>query len=347
MSDVFSIGSAFRRRWAFAVAILFALTRAASAEGAVAPKVVVTIKPLHSIVAAVMEGVGTPNLLLEGVQSPHSFALKPSQAHDLNAADFVFLADFDLEIPIARIAGSLPATVKVVPLMDGPGITQLDVRTGVAFERHSHGETKDMHGDDADAGHSGDEAHMAHVAHADDHGGDRNHLKVDPHFWLDPRNARAAATYVAGVLAERFPKDAATFKGNAARFDESIVNLENKLDLELRPVSGAGFLVFHDAFQYFERRFGLEAVGSITVNPEVLPGARRLAELRARVRDSGARCVFSEPQFQTRVIETVIEGTAAKRGVVDPLGSEIPAGPGQYALMLEAIAVSLKSCLGH
>lgn len=360
-------GRGRRALGALVVAIAACAASPAAVHAADDPKVVVTIKPLHAIVAAVMEGAGTPELLLEGVQSPHSFALKPSQAQALNAAHFVFLADKDLEVPIARIAGSLPKSVRVVPLIESPGVSRLEIRTGVAFEPHSHGDGeahahsdhkhsdhKHSHDKHAHGKHSHDKhSHDKHShgkkehshSHAHDHGHDHAHTGGDPHFWLDPRNARAAAAHVATLLAERYPDKAEVFSQNAGRFDAELAKLEETLMGELSAAKDAGFLVFHDAFQYFERRFGLTAVGSITANPEVLPGARRLSELRTRVRDSGAVCVFSEPQFQTRVIETVIEGTGVRRGVIDPLGADMTAGPGQYASLLQSVAGSLKSCL--
>lgn len=330
----------------------------AGAHAADQPAIVATIKPLHGIVAAVTKGVAQPTLLLDGPQSPHSFTLKPSQAEALQNADFIFLVDPELEVPVGRIARSLPETVEMVPLIKAPGITTLKLRTGVAFERHRH-----KHGSNHDHGHDHEhkrghaEAADAHDGHADHgkHGAHHDHDNAakkagalpdqDPHLWLDPENARAMAIHAAGLLKARFPEHAEAFTANLAAFEAQLDTLQSELKAKLKPAIGQSYLVFHDAYQYFERRFGLQAAGAISVSPEVKPGARRLSQLRKRVREANAVCVFAEPQFRAPVIDTVIEGSKARKGTVDPLGINVPPGPDFYPAFLRGLADSFLDCL--
>ncbi len=291
--------------------------------------VVVTIKPVHALVASVMEGVGTPRLLVAGAQSPHTYALRPSDAKALNAADVFFRVSESVEPFTAKIVKSLPEAVRVVTLADAPGLELLDARTGETFEAHDHGH--DPGGEDA--GEHDDHATSAHPAHR------------DGHIWLDPRNARAMVAEIARVLAKASPGDAATLERNAARLTERLDALEAELSHDLAPVAGKPFVVFHDAYHYFERRFGLAALGSITVSPEVPPSARRLTEIRRKITALGATCVFAEPQFQPRLVAVAIEGTGAHAGTLDPEGALIEPGPDGYFSMMRALASGLTQCL--
>ena len=294
-------------------------------------RVVATIKPLQSLVAAVMEGVGTPALLVTGAQSPHTYALRPSDAKALNEADVFFRVSEQVEPFTGKIVKSLPESVRVVTLADAPGLELLDVRTGDTFEAHEHDHGHDHDGEDADE--------------HDEHAAFREPARRDGHVWLDPRNARAMVAEIARVLAEASPGDAETFKHNAARLTERLEALESELARGLAPVAGKPFVVFHDAYHYFERRFGLAALGSITVSPEVPPSAHRLTEIRKKISALGAACVFAEPQFQPRLVAVVIEGTGAHAGTLDPEGALIQPGPDGYFALMRALAAGLTQCL--
>ncbi|MCB1546768.1 MAG: zinc ABC transporter substrate-binding protein [Hyphomicrobiaceae bacterium] len=298
----------------------------ASAAG----EVVVTIKPVHAIVAAVMQGAGTPHLLIQSQGSPHTYALKPSEARLLNGARVVVRVSRDLELFLERTLKSLPAGVQVVTLDAAPGLTRHKVRAGGAFEKHGHGPAK---GQRHKSGRH-DHGHGAHGTH-------------DAHIWLDPRNARAMAKFLARELAKAMPEHAERFQQNAKAFDDRLAALEVDLLRLSRPLTGRAFLVFHDAYQYFEKRFGVTASGSITVSPEVMPGAKRVGEIRAKVRDLGAACVFAEPQFEPKLISVVTEGTAARSGVLDPLGAAIEPGPDLYFEVLRGMATAFKTCLSE
>lgn len=309
--------------------LVLAASPSAAAENEL--KVVATIKPIHALVAQVMDGVGTPTLLVQGAASPHNYALKPSDAKMLNKADVVFRVSENVEPFTRRIVAALPTSVRTVTLADAPGIVTLDVRTGETFETHGH-EAHDHHADHAHDDHS----HGAH-AHAAD--------VRDGHVWLDPRNAGRMIAEIARVLSEAAPAHADKFEANAARAQSALQALEADLARDLAPLQNKPYVVFHDAYQYFERRFGLAAVGSITVSPDAQPSARRLTEIRRKLAALSVNCVFSEPQFQPRLVAAVTEGSSARSGTLDPEGALIEPGPDAYAALLRNLALGLKSCL--
>ena len=296
-------------------------------------KVVASIKPVHSLVAAVMQGVDTPYLLVDGAGSPHTYALKPSQARQLQDADLVFWMSHDLEAFLEKPIESIAANATSVQLMESHGLTKLNFREGGAFASHDH----DDHGHD-------DKDHDDH-GHDDKDHHDKDHDGVDPHVWLDPANAKAMIHEIEEALVAADPAHAATYEANAEALMLKIDSLVAEVDAELEPVKGRGYVVFHDAYQYFEARFGVSAIGSITVSPEVLPGAERVSELQEKVRDLDAACVFSEPQFKPKLVATVTENTNAGTGVLDPLGATIENGPELYFTLIRNMANSLKECL--
>jgi zinc transport system substrate-binding protein len=295
-------------------------------------KVVATIKPIHALVAKVMQGVGTPALLISGAASPHTYAMKPSDVRALHAADIFFRVLETVEPFTAKVIASLPGSVRVATLADAPGIELLDVRTGATFEAHRHDDHGKEHG-------------ATGLAHKDDDHDENARARRDGHVWLDPENAKMMVAEIARVLAEASPENADVFRENADRLVAEIGALEAQIADELAPVKGRPFVVFHDAYQYFERRYGLNALGSITVSPEIQPSAKRLGEIRRKIAALGAACVFAEPQFQPKLVDAVIEGTNARSGTLDPEGALVAPGPDAYAVLLKSLAAGLRSCL--
>jgi zinc transport system substrate-binding protein len=299
-------------------AVMAALGAALGARPAHAAEVVVTIKPLHGLAARVMAGAGTPHLLVQGALSPHAYALKPSDAARLGTAD-IFIRMSDVMEPFtARIVRSLPRRVHVVTLADTPRLRLLPRRTGAMFA-----EPADGHG----------------------HGHDHEHGTMDGHAWLDPVNAKLMVDRIAEALGKRAPAEAATFRANAAQLKDDLDALSVELARDLAQVAGKPYVVFHDALQYFEQRYGLKAVGAIAVSPEVPPGARRLSVLRRQIVDQKAECIFAEPQLDTRLVAAVAEGTQARIGTIDPEGIRIDAGPDHYFALLRTLARDLTACL--
>ena len=292
-----------------------------------APEVVVSLKPIHSLVAGVMAGVGEPQLLMTGGQSPHAFSLRPSDARRLNRADLIVWIGEALESPLARPLAALPTRVRVVTLMERPELEKAAVREGGAWEAHEHGEHHDEHGH-----------------HEKEH---ERHEEADPHLWLSPENAEAIAAIARDTLSELDPTNAERYRANAEALVERLHALDRAIRTRTESIRERPYLVFHDAYQLFERHYRLNAVGAVTVSPERMPGARRVRELRERIVELGARCVFSEPQFQPKLVHTLTEGTPARGGVLDPLGAEIPADPDAYFTLMNRLADSLVDCLSR
>ena len=305
-----------------------------------APGVVASIKPVHSLVAAVMEGVGEPDLIVDGSASPHTYALKPSDADALQNADLVFWTGHGLELFLGDALETLSTGADVVELAAAPGIVLLPVREGGAFEAHEHDDQHHAH--DAIHDHDGAEDHaMKGEQSADD-----EHGEGDMHFWLDPENAKLMVTQIATSLALADPANASNYQTNAEAQLVRLDDLEAEIDAMLAPVKDKPFIVFHDAYQYFEARFGLNLAGSITVTPDTMPGAARIDELKTRLVELGAACVFAEPNFAPTIINAITEGSAARSGTLDPEGGALEAGIDLYPNLLRGLATSLVDCLG-
>jgi zinc transport system substrate-binding protein len=309
---------------AFALA---AYAASAAAPALAAPKVAVSIVPIHSLVANVMRGVAEPTLLIPVGRSPHTYALKPSDARTLQSADLVVWVGEKLENYLEKPLASLGGKARIVEISGIDGLTLYDVRDGGAFEAHAHsqGHTH-AHGDGASA----EEAH--------DH-------DDDMHLWLDPDNAGLIVAQIAAELAALDATNATRYADNARATRERIAALDQAIKARLSSVQDRPYIVFHDAYQYFERHFGTKIVGSITVSPDQMPGAKRIAELRDRLRASDAACVFREPQFPAPIIDTLVGGSGVKVGVLDPEGADLVPGRDAYFTLMDRIADSLATCL--
>jgi zinc transport system substrate-binding protein len=272
-------------------------------------RVVTSIKPVHSLVAAVMAGVGTPQVLVSGRDSPHSYSLRPSDAAALQAADVIFWIGPTFETFLQKPVEALPHKANIVSLIDAPGLQLLPVRTGAGFDGDSAG-------------------------------------PYDGHIWLDPENAKSMVAAIAASLASADPDHRQQFAHNAEALTAHLTLLESKFVTETAPLAGKPFITFHDATQYFEKRFGLSAVGVIALHPENPPGAKAIQALRQRIREGGAVCVFAEPSFDHTLVDVVTEGTHAKTGVLDAEGALLEPRPHLYDEMLEGLASAFKICLG-
>lgn len=303
---------------------LLALSTQISPAAAEPPRVVATIKPVHSLIAGVMLGVGTPYLLLKGAASPHAYAMTPSDAAALQSAGLVVWVGEGLETFFLKPLSTLPDRTRVLALDEAPGVTLLDIREGDDWDEHDH-----------DHGH-GDKH---------DHAGHDEHEQKDMHLWLDPLNAQRIVETAAHTLSEMDPTNAARYAANAEAMLSRLDGLDGELRGSLMPLRDRPYIVFHDAYHYFEQSYGLKAVGSIAVNPEVSPGAKRLRAIRKKLVDSKARCVFREPQFAPKLVATVTEGTTVRTGVLDPLGADLPEGPDAYFTMMRNLADGLRACL--
>jgi zinc transport system substrate-binding protein len=310
------------------------LSTAQTAQAAEPLNVVVTIKPVHSLASAVMQGAGEPQLLIDGAGSPHSYAMKPSQARRLNSADIIIRVSETLETFLEKPIASLSGQAKVITLAEIPGLKLLPVREGGAFDEHEHEEEHEHGAEHAD--HSGAKEEHDHAHEQEGH---------DSHLWLDPANAAAIADHLAVAFAEARPEMADIFTANAKALKARLNELDTSLRRSLAPLKGKPFIVFHDAYQYLEDAYGVRAAGSVTLSPERQIGAARLQEIRRKIGEASVACVFSEPQFTPKLLATITEGTDAKTGVLDPLGADLAPGKEQYFQLMTNLANSLTQCL--
>ena len=291
-------------------------------------KVVTTIQPLHSLISNVMGNKGKLDLILEGTASPHSFTLKPSHAKMLENADAIFWIDKDLESFLEKPLKSIPKKAKVVHLMDISGLEIHKFREKNIYSGHDdhdkHGHKEDKHDDHDKHGH----------AHA--------HGEFDVHIWLDPNNAKVIVKEVANQLATLDSKNSDFYKMNANNTVNKLDNLINKIDKSIN--KKASFVTFHDAYQYFEKRFGVEALGALTINTDIQPGAKQIEEIQHLVEDKNIKCIFSEPQFNPKLINMIAKSSGTKTGVLDPLGSSYKPGNDLYFNLINDLYENLNKC---
>ena len=280
-------------------------------------RVVVSVKPIHSLVAGVMLGVGEPALLVKGASSPHDYALKPSDALLLEQADLVFWVGKSFEASLAKPLGVLAEDDRSIALGGADGLVLLPPRQGGLWEASENGQADD----------------------------DPMNSVFDGHVWLDPLNAKAMVVAVVAALSERDPAHSEIYRTNGAALQFRLNQLDSELSVQLAPVKDVPFIVFHDAFQYFERRYGLASIGAITVGPGQMPGAGRLQKIRKSIAEQGVRCVFREPNFEPTLVQVVTADSDARIGVLDPEGVAITAGPDLYFELMRGNAASVEKCL--
>ena len=350
------------------------------ASSAETPNVVASIKPIHSLLAGVMDGVGRPVLLVPGGASPHTFSLRPSDAKAIEDADIVVWVGEDLESFLVQPLDALASDAYILELSRAEGIMLHGFREGGAWEEHDddHGEDEGEHHDEEEEEgehhdgdeeeeegehHDGDEEEEegehhdddgragmdeeegeVHVHHEDGH--EHHSGEYNMHLWLDPANAEVVVDSMADALSRIDPERASVYEENAAAVKARLRALDEELMEAFAPVRDRGFIVFHDAWQYLDLRYGLRAVGSVTVNPDRSPGAARLAEIREKIVDAEATCVFAEPQFEPRLVRTLVEGTGAATGTLDPLGAALEEGPDLYFDLMRENARAFRACFG-
>ena len=288
-------------------------------------KVVASIKPIHSLVSYVMDGVGTPNILVDGSSSPHSFQLKPSHAKMLQDADIVFWIGEDLESFLETPLSSIATNAAKITLMELDDIELLKFREKHIFDKH------DDH-----------EEHAEEQAEHEDHHDEHNHGEFDIHFWLDPEIAKVMVKSIARELSDIDVANKSTYKANALKAIGELDELIEATKLKIN--KDASYVVFHDAYQYFEQRFGIEVLGALSVNPEILPGAKQLTEIREVIEHENVKCIFSEPQFNPSIAKTIAADMDVKAAVLDPLGAELEPGKDLYFDLIGDMASSFESC---
>ena len=279
-------------------------------------KVVASIKPIHSLASYLMNGVAKPDLIVDGYASPHGFAMKPSHAKMLQNADLIFWVGEDLENFLEKPLGSIAKKAEKIELMQVKGLQILKFRERNIFDDH------DDHGHDDHEGHA--------------------HGEFDPHIWLDPINAKVILFEMSKHLIENDPKNEKIYRENLSNGYKEIDKLTKDVSSELS--NSVASIVFHDAYQYFEKRFSVNILGAFTVNTDVMPGAEQLAEIREVIEHDKVACVFSEPQFNPDIIKAVAKDMNIKTGVVDPLGATLNPGKDLYFSLIKNMSASFKGC---
>ena len=281
-------------------------------------KVVASIKPIHSLASYLMDGVGKPDLIVDGYASPHGFALKPSHAKMLQEANLIFWVGEGLENFLEKPLKSIAKNAEKIELMEIKGLTKLKFRERNIFDGH------DDHGHDEDG----------HEGHA--------HGEYDPHIWLDPENAKVILNEMVEHLIENDAKNASAYKSNLNKALKDIDGLLKSVKSELNKDFKS--IVFHDAYQYFEERFNVTVLGAFTVNTDVMPGAEQLSEIREIIEHDKVSCIFSEPQFNPDIINAVAKDMNIKTGVLDPLGATLEPGKDLYFDLIKNMSKSFKGC---
>ena len=308
------------RAWFFSIILMS--TTAAQAE---VPRVATDIAPVHSLVAMVMEGVGTPDLIIPSGATPHSYAMLPSEARALAH----WLAD-----PSA----SLAQNAQSIELMAVAGTRLLKNRSGVAFEADEH--------DDAAAGTQVTSGQRKAETPSDHNSGDDHAAGAfDPHVWLDPENAKLWLGTIADALSARDQDNAASYAANALKGAQRLEDLQARLQSQLTPLQGRPFIVFHDAYHYFEARFGIEARAAISLSDGVAPSAARMADVKDVVAQTETTCVFTEPQFNSGLIAALQGQNALSTASIDPLGANLPQGSELYPALIESVGTAFATCL--
>ena len=307
--------------------------------------VVTSIKPLHSLTSYIMDGVGEPGLIIDGVASPHNFQIKPSHAKMLQKADLVIWVGEDLESFLPTALKSIPKNSVVLELLDQSGLKKLKFREKNIFEGHDdhghdeHGKKEDDHDD------HGDEEHAKKEEGHDDHGHDEHghaHGEYDPHIWLDPLNAKVIVKKITNQLVKIDSANSSTYKSNSKNLLKDLDALTKTIKKDLN--KNASFVVFHDAYQYFEKHFNISASGAISLGDASDPSPARVKEIKDRVENEDIHCVLAEPQYKVGLVKAVIEGTHANMAVIDPLGVGLEAGPTLYDKLIRNLATNLSKC---
>ncbi len=306
-------------------------------------KVVASIKPIHSLASYLMNGVAKPDLIVDGYASPHGFAMKPSHAKMLQNADLIFWVGEDVENFLEKPLGSIAKKAEKIELMQIKGLQVLKFRERNIFDDHDdHGHDDHDKKEDHDS-HAKKEDHDDHGKKEDHDDHERHaHGEFDPHIWLDPINAKVILNEMVEHLIENDPKNEAKYKSN---LDEALKDIDKlTIDVMTELSNSVSSIVFHDAYQYFEKRFNVNILGAFTVNTDVMPGAEQLAEIREIIDHDKVACVFSEPQFNPDIIKAVAKDMNIKTGVIDPLGATLNPGKDLYFSLIKNMSASFKGC---
>ncbi|MFM5530646.1 zinc ABC transporter substrate-binding protein ZnuA [Aeromonas veronii] len=289
-------------------------------------EVLTTIKPLGFIAAAISDGVSEPKVLLPIGASPHDFSLRPSDIRNINSAGLVVWVGPELEGFMAKPVANHPHALALTQV---EGMPLFNYATQDSHDSHDH----DDH----------DHAAHEHGDHDEGHEG-HHHEGVDPHIWLGPTQAKVIAKAIASELGKLDPANQARYDANLAAFDAKVDAKEKVIAGQMKAVNEKGYFVFHEAYGYWERHYGMSSKGHFTVSPERRPGAKTLVDIRKALEEKQASCIYAEPQFSPAVIESVALNTGAKVLLLDEVGEQVPLGPDGYPQFMQQLADAFAQC---
>lgn len=299
--------------------------------------VLASVKPLGFIVSSIADGVTGTQVLVPAGASPHDYNLKLSDIQKVKSADLVVWIGEDidsfLDKPISQIERK-----KVITIAD-----LADVKPLLSKAHHEH-----FH-EDGDHDHKHEHKHDHKHEHKHDHEHhDHDHhegLTTNWHVWYSPAISKIVAQKVADKLTVQFPDKKALIAQNLSDFNRTLAEQSEKITAQLANVKDKGFYVFHDAYGYFNDAYGLKQTGYFTINPLVAPGAKTLAHIKEEIDEHKVNCLFAEPQFTPKVIESLAKNTKVNVGQLDPIGDKVTLGKNSYATFLQSTADSYMECL--
>ncbi|MDD9156486.1 zinc ABC transporter substrate-binding protein ZnuA [Aliivibrio sp. S4TY2] len=276
-----------------------------------ATTVLSSVKPINLIVQELTNGISESSYLVPSGASPHDYALRPSDIKKVKQADVVVWYGNDLEPFLSKI------------IADKKNVITISEFPSVDFHHF------DEHGEE---GHS----------HKDGH-----YHSTDPHFWLGPKESLGVAKGITHQLIKIDPLNKDRYESNLTAFESKLAQAVETISSQLKPVQDKGYFVFHDAYGYFERYFGMNNLGHFTVSPDRKPGAKSLIKIKKSLLNQQAVCVFSEPQFEPAIVTTITRGTEVNKGELDPLAIQQPDEMGAYFIFLSTISNELSRCLSQ
>ncbi|QTF08153.1 zinc ABC transporter substrate-binding protein ZnuA [Brenneria izadpanahii] len=338
-----------QNKWLKSVFVASALMASGASINAASAEVVTSIRPLGFIASAITEGITPTEVLLPNGASPHDYALRPSDVQRLQSAELIIWVGPEMEAFLTKPLSQI-APAKQITLAELPAIKAELIKEAEHHHDHDDNDHDEHHNDSHDNEHHHDGEHSDEHSHAavsepEEEGDGHHHGEYNMHIWLSPEMSKQAAIAIHAKLLELMPQNKDKLDANLLYFTDKIAQTDKKIANMLAPVRNKGYFVFHDAYGYFEQRYGLSPLGYFTINPAIQPGAQRLHQIRTQLVEHKAVCVFAEPQFRPAVINAVAKGTDVRLGVLDPLGSDIALGQDSYVNFLSQLSSQYLSCL--
>jgi zinc transport system substrate-binding protein len=279
------------------------------------PNVVVSIKPIHSIVNTLMEGVSRPQLLLESSDSAHTFHLKPSQLNLLSNADLVITIGDGFETGLKKTLGNIKDGSHLI-------VSEID---GLHLYHFRNTDTNEMNNDEKDE-------------HAD-------HDEHDLHLWLDVVNMHKTAQYISEQLIKIDPNNSNTYEANLIKIQSKLNKLQSELQQQLAPFRSENFAIFADTLQYFEKNFHFKKPVIITPYHGARLSIHRTLEARKKMKDLKIKCLLYGPENTSKKVNVLSEGLPIKALRIDILGAKLNAGSDQYFNLMKGLSSQLVECL--